>query len=721
MTLPTKFKESFKTALAMTIAYGIALSMDWDKPMWAGFAVAFISLATIGQSLNKGAMRMFGTLVAIAVALTLIALFPQQRWVFMVFLSIYVGFCAYMMAGPRHQYFWQVCGFVAVIVCMDAGPNPVDAFAIATERALQTGLGILVYSLVAFLLWPSNSHADFEASVRSLATTQRQLYAAYSGQMTRGGDSDAARDLRTQGVKQFMQFTQLLDATETETYEVWELRGLWRKYRSEVADLGETLERWRESFAEVSSLDLQALLPNLVAVEAEIELRLAEIERMLAGHSPERRPEAVEVAIDRSGVRDLSHFQRAAVAVTYGQLKHLESLTRTLFQTTSDIKGFGTLEVPPVESPQHRVRFVLDPERLLAANRVFTAMWIAYLLVIYVPAMPAGMTFVTMAAAMGIAVLTMPQLPVSKLVVPVCSSIVIAGILYVFVMPKLSSFLGLGTLLFVVTFSMCYVFAAPAQGLSRAFGIAIFVIVAGISNEQHYSFLAMANTALTFPMALLLFAIVAHIPVSPHPERSFLRLLRRFFRSCEYLTSTMRWDPERVPTPWQRWLREFHLRELGRLPRTLKTWAPRIAASSLHGAPPGQVDDLLARLSAIHFRMHELLAARSRAQAESLEKGLVEDIRAWRMAVQRTFSRLAREPSAGDADVFRAKLGEILKHLEHQVATVLDSARDEKFSVENAENFYRLLGAFRGMSEALINYTGSTSRIDWKRWREEPF
>jgi uncharacterized membrane protein YccC len=63
LTLSTRSKEAIKTGLAMTIAYGIALYMDWDKPNWAGIAVAMISLATAGQSLNKGAMRMPGTLV----------------------------------------------------------------------------------------------------------------------------------------------------------------------------------------------------------------------------------------------------------------------------------------------------------------------------------------------------------------------------------------------------------------------------------------------------------------------------------------------------------------------------------------------------------------------------------------------------------------------------------------------------------------------------------
>jgi uncharacterized membrane protein YccC len=84
--------------------YGIALQMGWETPHWAGFAVAMISLSTAGQSLNKGVMRILGTLVAAYVALTLIALFPQERWLLMLSLSLYVGFCTYMLTGKRWQY-----------------------------------------------------------------------------------------------------------------------------------------------------------------------------------------------------------------------------------------------------------------------------------------------------------------------------------------------------------------------------------------------------------------------------------------------------------------------------------------------------------------------------------------------------------------------------------------------------------------------------------------
>jgi uncharacterized membrane protein YccC len=160
MNLSIKAKEAIKTALAMTIVYGIALYMDWDRPYWAGFAVAFISMATIQRSLNKGFMRMLGTLVAGIAALTLIALFPQQRWWFMVMLSIYVGLCTYMMTGKKMPYFYQVSAFVCVIICFDGGVNSLNAFQTAVVRVQETGMGILVYVMISVFLWPRRDNND---------------------------------------------------------------------------------------------------------------------------------------------------------------------------------------------------------------------------------------------------------------------------------------------------------------------------------------------------------------------------------------------------------------------------------------------------------------------------------------------------------------------------------------------------------------------------------
>ena len=88
----------------MVIAYGISLWMDWDRAYWAAFAVAFVSLASIGQSMNKAALRMVGTLVAMVIALIFISLFAQDRWPFILVLTLYAGICAYVTTGSKHGF-----------------------------------------------------------------------------------------------------------------------------------------------------------------------------------------------------------------------------------------------------------------------------------------------------------------------------------------------------------------------------------------------------------------------------------------------------------------------------------------------------------------------------------------------------------------------------------------------------------------------------------------
>ena len=84
--------------------------------------------------------------------------------------------------------------------------------------------------------------------------------------------------------------------------------------------------------------------------------------------------------------------------------------------------------------------------------------------------------------------------------------------------------------------------------------------------EQYGPAKNIANTAMMFPLIFLLLAITAYIPVSPRPEQAFLRLLGRYFRSSEYLMSSMRWDPAHTATRLERWKKAFHEREIATLP-----------------------------------------------------------------------------------------------------------------------------------------------------------
>lgn len=269
MTLSRNAIDSLKTALAITIAYAIALQLDWEQPRWAAITVALVSLATIGLSLNNAIERIFGTITAGLMTLVLLALFGQERWLYMLSLSAWMGLCTYLMGGKKFEGYWMMAGFATAIIAVDAGLDAAASFEVVILRLQQTLLGLMTYILVFVLLWPNDCYALFKAVSCKLASTHQKLYRLYRelmpGQLDNADKVQAARTLRMQAIQQQAQFVQLLEGVEKERYEVWEIRHKWERYSEQVVELGETTACWRESFTEIQELDLQELLPNLAA------------------------------------------------------------------------------------------------------------------------------------------------------------------------------------------------------------------------------------------------------------------------------------------------------------------------------------------------------------------------------------------------------------------------------------------------------------------------
>jgi len=320
ITLNTRTKQAIKTGLAVVIAYAIPLYMGWEKPYWAVFAVVMISLDTGGQSLNKAGLRMLGTLVGGAVVFILIALFPQQRWLMMLSLSVYYGFCTYMMTGSKRPYFWFVSAFVCMVIMVDAVPfDPLRSFQIVVARVEETAMGIMVYSLISTFLWARPSRGALYEASRTLSAAQHQLYRTYRGLMAGQGTAEESQPLRMREVHLLTGLGQALNAAETDSYEVWEVRRQWRRFHEQATTLGEALESWRESFPEVQPLDLTKLLPNIEAVLLELDDRFAEIERMLTDEAPTRTPKPVSLVVEHKETLTHTHFQKAALAETKTQ------------------------------------------------------------------------------------------------------------------------------------------------------------------------------------------------------------------------------------------------------------------------------------------------------------------------------------------------------------------------------------------------------------------
>ena len=714
-----KAKEPFKTALAIVISYGIALAMDWDNPYWAAFAVAFVSLSTAGQSFNKAAMRMFGTLVAVVVALTLIALFPQQRWSFILALSVYVGICTYLMNGPKKQYFWNVSGFTCVLICMSAGPDPVNAFDTAILRAQETGLGILVYSLLTSLLWPVSSRKDFFAVAGQLASGQRQFCQAG---LKPGKDSGPgqAQALKGQLLQAQTKFQKLLDAAESDTQEVWEMRRYWRLYQEQTGKLTAVIGSSVKDLAELDASKTPHLVTKLDSFLVELDKRFAGIGSMLTGQAPGHQPDEIDLAVDTVGLKALSQFQRAAVVVFHARLKQLDQQTRALYETTCDASGFGEAVAAPPRIAFPTLQWP-DPDRMLAVIRVVLTLWLAYLAWIYVDSIPGGTSMVTMACVYGMIMAGIPMVKLRTVFKPLMAGVVFGSLVYMLILPHLSGFLSLGTLLFVTTFSLCYFLSDPKQALAKTFALAMFVSIASIDNQQVYSFMVVATNVLMFPALFLFLAITAYFPVNLRQEKSFLRLLDRYFRSCADLLSGMHRDVQHTETRFERLRKAFHIREISSIPRKLGGWAKFLDVKVLPGTDAKDVQALLPRLQDLAGQTRELVEVRSSLQNQYLIDALGDDALDWRRSMQEAFMNLGSAPADLPQETYRTHLDGLKERLETRVRQTLDRSTEEQFSREDGEHFYRLLAAYRGVSESLVGYTAAAGVIEWGPWHEERF
>jgi uncharacterized membrane protein YccC len=719
ISLSIRAKEAIKTGLAMVTVFGIAFLFGWDKPEWAGLAVAMVSLPGIGQSLNKGTRRIAGTLLGAMAGLLYLGLFPQDRWWLLACYSLHLAVCVYMLTGKKNQYFWHVTSFVALTVIVNTSGTSEGAFGIAMARLEENAMGILVYTLIAVFLWPRNSMGQLEETSRELFAIQGRLYRTYRELMAGRGTAEEVRSLRMQEGALLPKVGQTLEAAKSDSQEVFALRDQWRRFHHLSMALEETLERWCESLPEIQSLDLPGLLPNLEPFFSQLDLRFKGTARLLTGEVPTRLASPISLAIDKDKIRDLPPFQRGAVILTKSQLERLESLSQSLFDCVLDISGDRQpVSIPPKEEAPHG-GLSIDPDRLRASIRMVTHLWIGFLIWVYIDP-PGHASFMYLSLVLAQATL-MSGGSARTMLLPFAVGSACTGALYVFVMPHLSGYAELGLLIFIWTFAIYYLFAQPQQGMARLGAIIPFIVLTSLENQQTYNFAGYANSTAMIMLAIALIVATEYLFTSPRPEKVFLRLLARFFRESEFRMSRLASDWGKKQRLAGLWKTALYNNDLLEIPEKLVKCGKQIDYRTFPNNTPEQVQALVTSLQALAYRIKALVDAREYQQAEPLLRLLHDDLRAWRIKLENRFHRWAENPTDIPEGDLQARLAGSLASMEECVKETHDLAGQEDLNEEDYKNFYRLLGSFRSLTESVVGHVRIAEQFDFGQWREARF
>lgn len=226
-------KEAIKAALAIVISICVALWFQWEKPYWAAIAVAVMALnESFAHSINKGHNRLMGTLLGTGYAFFLIAMFSQDRFLFLMFFTLFLGTCIFMSSDEKYGYVFSI-GFAvcSIISCMGGFDNQIT-FYFAVLRIQETLLGVITFSIVYRLIWPVNTEQSF---VQRFETSRETLITAMSD--TNNLDIEALES-NTANIEKLYQ---LLDLPLAGSYHLKENIHAWRLRIAEMAHIQERL------------------------------------------------------------------------------------------------------------------------------------------------------------------------------------------------------------------------------------------------------------------------------------------------------------------------------------------------------------------------------------------------------------------------------------------------------------------------------------------------
>lgn len=146
-----------RTALAFFLTGWLAMRFSLPQPASAMLTCIIVANRQSGMVLAKSFYRCIGTFAGALAAVLIVALFPQQRWLFLVAMALWIGLCAGGATLHRNfkSYAFVLAGYTAAIVAIPVIDDPPGVFDSAVARISEVLLGLLVSGVISDTLFPS--------------------------------------------------------------------------------------------------------------------------------------------------------------------------------------------------------------------------------------------------------------------------------------------------------------------------------------------------------------------------------------------------------------------------------------------------------------------------------------------------------------------------------------------------------------------------------------
>lgn len=710
MDKTTKYQEAFKTALAVAIVYGLSLYLGWMKPYWAAFTIALIALPTAGQSFNKGIMRLAGTLPGGIVGLLILAIAPQERWLFMAITAVWVFIVTYFSTSSKNwSYFWTTLGVTTMVILSTSADTSEAMFQTATFRTLETGLGIIVYMLVSVFIWPRTNIGALRQTSSSLLGAQSELITRLTADEVTEEELDK---LRTTEVQLIAKLAQDLQAEGSESYDVEKNAKHWLKFHQLCAGMMMQLDKWYLSLKRLNPDVVYLAVPHFKELinQLEAELKSAQLALSKGKLTPDFKP--LNIVVTKEQLNKIGQIDRIKLLGFVAHFNKVGQLTFALRKTLNDVIEQNK---PAPAKEKAASKFWISPNISRASIRgalfASTCFIASYLIWIYINP-PGHQAWFMIVTALAITIAGLPQLQAKVFIMPMAITCAFGISVYVFVVPHLDSYAELGFMFLILMFINGLIFKPGIAQLAGSMGI---INMISITNPQMYSFAAMANVYIFFLMGFGLVYILSFMLDSPRPEKALLRIVKRFFKSTELLINHMDHYSQKKLHRTALWRFHYHKYQLTLIPKAVIMWGMFINKKWFGETSAKDAQRLSDHLQAIMYRIHEL-AELNEQHGHLIGHKWRDLLRAWHIKLNIVFSNWEINMSDNEVEELKTQLRDSEARLESLIEDIMSSPNESDLE---ESRLYELLSGYVGLSHTAINFALVSNKLDWENWKQE--
>jgi len=512
-----------KVLLAALLTLWLAMRLELPQPSTATITVFIVMQPQSGQVFAKSFYRILGSVVGLTVMVALIAIFAQQRELFLLVSALWIGLCTVGAARYRdfRSYACVLAGYTATLIGLPATLHPEAAFMSAIWRVLEISLGILCSMVVSATLFPQTS----STAMRSALYRRFGAFAGFVLDNLGGGERPKFEAANVAFASQAVGLEALRSVTRFEDPHMRLRSGRLSRLNNEFMVL---TTRYHA---------LHQLLSRLRAQEAEAVLRalqpcLDELAQVLA---PWRGQSVTDRDAERLAAQLESHRTRMMQCIRSGRAQLLDeqddpaalldynTAGELLYRLADDLYNYALTHASLAAHKHERENWKhgFSPKANLVASLVAggrTALMVLVFGLFWIEtAWPSGSTFVLNAAAVAALVSAAPD--PAKMAMQMAVGTFFAAILgfseTFFVFPHLDGFALLAFALAPV-FALGAFFSIKPKYAGYGLGLLVFFSFGAIpANLTVYDPGRMLNEYIALVLSQSLAAVVAAVIMPP--------------------------------------------------------------------------------------------------------------------------------------------------------------------------------------------------------------